>query len=188
MQTKPAHIEILQLLLCIVVFSIYSSSTNAQQKDESFRRFRLDISVGNTHPLLNSIQKGHVFSIEPKYLINNRWQIGCRWEHAHIGPYQGFSYLSSIAVTADWFVSTNQLRPFFGVGLGSYKTSDIKEGPSTWHWYTPAGVLYRTGVEWWHLKASIEANILNKQSGFVFDYLGLKAGGHIEFGKKKRIT
>lgn len=184
MQSKRAHINFLQLLICIVFLLVDSSPSNAQQKEKNFRRLRLDIGVGVTQPLLNSIHKGNTFSIEPKYVINNRWQVGCRWEHAHIGPYQGFDYLTSMVVTADWFASANPLKPFFGIGLGSYKTSYIKEGRSTSNWYTPVGAVYRAGIQYWHLKASVEANILNKQSGFVFDYLGLKTVGYIEFGRK----
>lgn len=182
MQSKQGNIAIV-LFYC---FTILLMPAFAQENRESYRRFKVYVDAGITHPLLDNISKGNCVSIEPKYVIKNRWQIGCRWEHAHIGPYNEFNYLTSFSVAADWFANTNQLRPFFGVGLGSFKTSLVQEGMSAWHWYTPAGITWRTGLEFRHIRTSIEANILNKSSGFVFDYLGLKLGGYISFGRKSK--
>jgi hypothetical protein len=165
-----------------------SSFLFAQHQNASAppRPFKVDFMMaGFTQPLLNNVQEGYVYAIEPKYVTRSgRWELGARFERANIN-HKEVRYLKSTGITADWFVNERKLRPFFGMGLSSFVTSNIGSG-NTKHWYTPAGVTWRTGIEYWHFRTSVEANILNKSSLLFIDYIAVKFGGTISFGKRKK--
>ena len=173
-----------KLFLIAVIFLPLLSLAQKQQEEKYYRPFKLNFMVfGCSGPLLNTIQHGYVFAFEPKYVISNRWEAGGRFELAYIGPYKEIRYVKSIVVMADYFLNTNQMRPFFGMGLGSFTTSPVPNGTAL-QWYTLSGINWRVGLEYWHLRASVEANILSKDTGDL-DYLSFKFGGHVSFGKKK---
>lgn len=159
-----------------------------EQKDERYyRKFKFDFMTGFTRPLLNDINSRYIFAFEPKYVINKRWQAGARFELSYIGPYNDYEYLKSIGVSVDWFLNERRVRPFFGVAVSNFATSWLQQG-TVEHSFTQPGVSWRTGLEFWHLRTSIEANIIDKNSGIVFDYLGFKFGANISFGKKKKFS
>ncbi len=106
--------------------------SNAQE--QTFKTFKVDIAVGYAVPSGSGSKGGVVFAIEPKYAINDNITLGLRMEAAvtargYIKDGEEFSgdvkASSSYLATGDYYFTTNQFRPFVGVGAGLFSLASV---------------------------------------------------------------
>lgn len=165
----------------------------AQKKNYTwqYEQVKLDVEVGiafgneETHG-------GLIAAIEPKYSISDHLVAGVRLEHAYTGPFDechvcfiDLSYIRSVAITGDYLFTKNELRPLVGLGVGYFKTSRYYFGTEE-NYYKRFGVTPRIGMEFDHFRTSIEMNFIGRNKEFLMNYVSLKFGGYISFGKKNK--
>ena len=95
------------------------------QTERTFKPFKVDIALGYALPAGSGSKGGVLFAVEPKYAFNDNVTAGLRMEGAVTA--QGtvvngemnngdVKVSSSYLLTADYFINTNRLRPFVGIG------------------------------------------------------------------------
>ena len=183
------RVSILTALLCIFSFTM-----QAQDGDQIFKKFKVDVSLGYAIPQTTQVggrNAGVLFVVEPKYAVMDQLSIGLRMEGAAMvnvasdgetGRAQiNISYLA----TGDYYFSNEKLRPFVGAGAGLFtyayvdSEDDFSSGsevPTT----SSFGAMARGGVEYGHFRVGVEYNFVPNKSG----YLGLKIGAVIGGGRK----
>ncbi len=165
------------------------------QTERTFKPFKVDIALGYALPAGSGSKGGVLFAVEPKYAFNDNVTAGLRMEGAVTA--QGtvvngemnngdVKVSSSYLLTADYFINTNRLRPFVGIGAGIFTNAsanfdaqsagDVKSG-------SKFGFAPRAGIEYGHFRAAVEYNVAGKTATVNHNYLGLKLGFFIGGGR-----
>ena len=193
-----------KLLLCVAIAAITFLTTNAQDGERIFKKFKGDVSLGYAAPLGNGANGGVLFALEPKFALMDKLAVGLRMEGAVMAQFTRKDYngngtaddpkvLSSYIATADYYFTSNySFRPFAGAGAGIFEivtdvfnsdqVSDIRFG----------GIV-RVGAELKHFRFAVEYNIVPHtdatfitydnfgmpqvgQTSLNNSYIGIKAG------------
>jgi outer membrane protein W len=187
------------LLLCLVAFS-----ASAQE----FKPFKVNLSLGYAKPLGAGASAGFLLALEPKYSLNDNLELGLRLESAIVA--RAFSYqnqtgdaevkgLGSYLLTGNYFFSTENFRPYVGVGAGLYTvagtTVTIVNGQANDNYVvqgeTKFGLMGRAGFKAGHFNLSVEYNAVPKSSSKLQSvtlesknaYVGIKLGVDIGGGR-----
>ena len=183
------RVSVLTAFLCILSFTM-----QAQNGDQLFKKFKVDVSLGYAIPQTSQgagRNAGALFVIEPKYAVMDELSLGLRMEGAGMvnvdadgeaGRAQiNISYLA----TGDYYFSNEKFRPFVGAGAGLFTYAYVdSEDDFTSGSEVPTissfGAMARGGFEYGHLRVGVEYNVVPNKSG----YLGLKIGAVIGGGRK----
>jgi outer membrane protein X len=171
------------LLFFILIFT--SITSQAQNKERTFKPFKLDLATGIGFPLDSKLHTSGLFSFEPKYSFSNHITSGFRLEIINLGPsssivgYIGdLTFTSSMLITTDYFFNTNRVRPFVGVGIGIFDVP-AEDDPTFAEYKTKAGFLTRGGFELGRFRSAVELNLTGKTEVANFSYLSIKAGFYL---------
>lgn len=184
---------------------------------QEFKPFKVNVSLGAAIP---SGGGGVLFAVEPKYGINDQIDVGLRIEIAAMardvvvngntssGNAQG---ASSFILTGNYMLSTNNFRPFVGIGAGLYTTAStgvtvVGSGPNSQstNGTIAAGNVFggmaRVGFKTGHFLLGLEYNLIPNTNSIVFDsngtsqvgtsvqsknsYAGIKVGFDIGGGRR----
>jgi outer membrane protein W len=191
-QTKQTFMKKIVFATALVAVSFLS---NAQE--QTFKTFKVDIAVGYAVPSGSGSKGGVVFAIEPKYAINDNITLGLRMEAAvtargYIKDGEEFSgdvkASSSYLATGDYYFTTNEFRPFVGVGAGLFSLASVstEDGDITEEEIETGskfGFAPRAGFEFGHFRTAVEYNIVGKTGAINNNYLGIKLGFFIGGGR-----
>ena len=182
---------------------------------QEFKPFKVNVSLGLALP---SGGGGVLFSVEPKYGINDRIDVGLRAEVGVMarevtsngitstGSIQG---AGSYVLTGNYMLSTNNFRPFVGVGAGLYSiagTSFASTGSGSGQTSNGSiaagntfGGMVRAGFKTGHFVVGLEYNLIPATNSVLLDntgkvqvgktvqsansYLGVKVGFDIGGGR-----
>ncbi|HOZ80405.1 MAG TPA: hypothetical protein PLY34_20595 [Ferruginibacter sp.] len=177
--------------IIVFIFSaIILQSAMAQSEKSSgqtFKKFKVDISLGFAKPQSGDTKAGVIFAIEPKYAVLDQLSVGLRLEGAGLasidanGEKGKVRVLGSYVGTGDYYFTNNRFRPFAGAGGGIFTMAsvDIEDSNETIPTSSTFGFLVRTGFEYGHLRLGLEYNILKEKAG----YFGVKLGACIGGGR-----
>lgn len=172
-----------KIVLAIVCLHCFVA-LHAQEKTRTFKPFKLDFAYGRAFPFQAELHSGGLFSIEPKYALNDHITLGARFEFANLGPTSTnsgflpeFNLTTSQLLTVDYYFNTNNLRPFAGLGAGAFSMpvgddprTDMEELTDKFG-FTPRG-----GIETRRFRAALEWNVIGKTTAGNFSYISIKAG------------
>ena len=166
--------------------------THAQESDQIFKKFKVDVSLGYAVPQESGgsgRNAGVLFAIEPKYAVMDELSVGLRMEGAAManidmnGEKGTVKVNASYVATGDYYLSNNKFRPFLGAGPGIFtyaKVSTEDEEMDDIPVNSKFGFMARGGFEYGHLRVGVEYNFVAQKAG----YLGLKIGAVIGGGRK----
>ena len=188
------------LLLCLV-----GISASAQE----FKPFKVNVSLGYAKPTGKGASAGFLFALEPKYSLNDNLELGVRLESAIVARAVAFNNqtgdaevkgLGSYLLTGNYFFSTENFRPYVGVGAGLYTvagtTVTVINGTVNEDYAVEAeskfGFMGRAGFKAGHFNLSVEYNAIPKSSARLQNvtiesknaYIGLKLGVDIGGGRR----
>ncbi|WP_165958080.1 hypothetical protein [Segetibacter sp. 3557_3] len=157
------------------------------QTEGTFKPFKFDIAAGYAIPKGSGTKGGVLFSMEPKYALNENFTIGLRMEAALTahGSIDGNDELingevkgsSSYLLTNDYYFSTNAVRPFVGVGAGVYRNAGVNmNSAEDVETSTRFGFAPRIGLETGHFRTAVEYNVAGKSGTMSNNYIGIKIG------------
>ena len=180
--------KLITFVFALCIFQL----THAQESDQIFKKFKVDVSLGYAVPQESGgsgQSAGALFAIEPKYAVMDELSVGLRMEGAvmaHVdkdGEKGTAKVNDSYLATGDYYFSNNKFRPFLGAGPGiftyanvSTEDEDIDDIPVN----SKFGFMARGGFEYGHLRVGVEYNFVADKAG----YLGLKIGAVIGGGRK----
>lgn len=165
--------------------------TNAQS-ELTFKPFKFDISAGYAIPMGGSgvgVNRGGLFSLEPKYAISDYLTFGLRIEAAvTVKGNLNTDYVKAIAsylATGDYYLNTKTLRPFAGIGLGLFRhaSADMATRNEDIQVRSNFGFAPRVGIELAHFRTALEYNFAGKIEGISNNYFGIKIGVLIGGGR-----
>lgn len=192
-----------KLLLLLFTFIAFSASA------QTYKPFKMNISLGYAKPIQSGISGGVSFSVEPKYGLTDAIDLGLRVEGALMARgivVNGDNSIGEVGYTGSYLVTGNYLfgkasaRPFLGLGGGIYNvtssgTITITDGQSwediTLVGDTKWGAMLRGGIKAGHFLVSLEYNFVGSSivnmAGSTLksrnDYLGVKFGFDIGGGR-----
>ncbi|MEZ0486988.1 hypothetical protein [Fibrella aquatica] len=196
---------------CFALFTALLLGFSAQAQE--FKAFKVNLSLGVAIP---SGGGGVLFSLEPKYGINDQIDLGLRIEGAAMArnvvangnTTSGDVQLAgSYILTGNYMLSTNNFRPFVGVGAGLYSVASTgfsESGGQSSNGSIAAGNVFggmaRVGFKAGHFLLGLEYNLVPNTNSIVFDsdgtnqigtsvqsknsYVGVKLGFDIGGGRK----
>jgi hypothetical protein len=157
---------------------------NAQST--AFKPFKVDFAFGYAIPGGSGAKGGVLFAVEPKYGINDNISVGLRMEGAIMaratknGEAAEVKASGSYLLTGDYYLNTNDFRPFVGVGVGLYSTAgasvDVNSNTAEVSGGKKFGGMPRVGFEYKHFRAAVEYNLCGKSGTINNNYLGIKLG------------
>ena len=178
------------LFLLIILTSQLVKAQSEDASENTFKKFKVDVSLGYAIPQGSGRKAGIIVALEPKYAVLQQLAIGLRIEAAalanldYVGNSGTVTALGSYLATGDYYFSNNSFRPFAGVGLGVYSSasSTVVNGSTTatTKAVSQFGYMLRGGFEAGHFRLGIEYNFLKEKAG----YFGLKLGVCIGGGRK----
>jgi hypothetical protein len=171
---------------------------------QNFKTFRVVISGGYANGA--GYTSGGVFgNIEPGYRLSDKIALGLRGELAGLvrGDYEGLSVnvdiskVSSYTINAIYYFRDDFVRPFAGVGAGTYNMSSIEykhTGSGTTKGTgaeSKFGFYPRIGIDLGHIIFGIDYNVVPKTTTsdgaeFKNNYLAIRAGVFFGGGSKNR--
>lgn len=183
----------LLILAALILFSSVSLHAQDANTDVTFKKFKVDVSLGYASPQQTGpgTKAGALIAIEPKYAVMNDLSVGIRFEVAAMANVSknGFSGNAkanvSYIATGDYYFSDNRFRPFIGAGAGVYTFASVDFDSTSSSGYqipinSKLGFMTRAGFEYGHLRLGVEYNYVGDKMG----YLGLKLGVVIGGGRK----
>jgi len=192
-------------LLLVLVLSV------AVVKAQEFKKFRVGIGAGYAMPSGEGAGGGVMWALEPGYRVTDQILANLRIEGAAIirGTADATSASLDVAgvrsytLNGQYFFTTNNFRPFVGVGFGIYSLAAAKfEGNSNGVSGASAssaskfGFYPRLGFEYRHFVVNLDYNLIpNTQATisssngtvdteFKNSYLGIRIGGYFGGGRK----
>jgi len=187
-------------LLAFVMMVGVAQAQKSNTESNTFKKFKVDLSVGLAGPGGSGASAGILLAVEPKYAVTPAIAVGLRMEVGVMarGYVDGSGNVldadvkaqGSYLLTGDYYLNQKRkFRPFVGAGLGSYSIASLTTGTSS-----KFGEMLRVGFESGHLRLGIEYNIVPKTTingstaATTFtstnSYLGLKLGVCLGGGKK----
>lgn len=191
--------------LCFLV----TLSASAQE----FKPFKFNISVGYAKPSGPGASGGVLFSVEPKYGVSDRLDVGLRYELAAMARAYTINgqdadgelkAASSFLLTGTYLLSDNNFRPYVGAGAGLFTTAatgfTISDGQGNTDGDIAAGNKFggmvRAGFKAGHFNFGLEYNLIPKTTGIIGgmtgsnlryesanSYFGIKLGVDIGGGR-----
>jgi outer membrane protein X len=180
--------KLITFVFALCIFQL----THAQESDQIFKKFKVDVSVGYAVPQESGgsgKSAGVLFAVEPKYAVMDELSLGLRIEAAAManidadGDKGTVKANASYLATGDYYFSNNKFRPFLGAGAGIFtyaKLSSEDEEMDDIPVNSKFGFMARGGFEYGHLRVGVEYNFVSEKAG----YLGLKIGAVIGGGRK----
>jgi len=162
-----------------VVFMLTSLAASAQE----FKPFKVNLSLGYAKPSGGGASGGVLFSVEPKYGLNDNIDLGLRVESALVArgvTVSGESATGDVAaigsgvLTGNYYFSTGGFRPFVGVGLGLFSIASagvltVDNGQTeenvTFSGATKFGGMVRAGFKAGHFVLGVEYNAISASDG-----------------------
>lgn len=164
-----------KLCLLVTIFTIaLCTKTFAQDEEGGFKPFKVDVSLGYAIP--SGGQKGSkggvLFAVEPKYAIVENISVGLRLEAAvmvsglNVNSTTGgeAKAAASYLATGDYYFTSEDFKPFLGVGAGIFQTASVQVNSSNPNLGNKSkfGGMIRGGIEYKHLRAGLEYNLVGK--------------------------
>lgn len=169
--------------ILLLLFVLGAFSANAQE----YKPFKVNVSLGYAKALASGASGGLLFSVEPKYGISDRFDVGLRLESAAIArevivtgsnPNQIFtgkaSGFASGLLTANYLIGTGGIRPFIGLGAGIFSVGESDTFSVTQGQNPPENVqmtsstnfggMIRAGIKAGHFVAAVEYNAVPNTS------------------------
>ena len=165
--------------------------------NSSFSQESGKIRVGFESGVLYPHEGGFGFlgATELKYNLQDNINVGIKAEFADYWKHNSYSArLLSFSTTCDYYFryTNNHFSPFIGAGLGYYfcEANDYSEEieEKAHSKYNNPTCFIRTGFECWKFRASLNYNLIRKQSEINkwnrnSDYISLNIGFYIGGGK-----
>ena len=190
---------------------------------QNFKKFRVGIGVGYAKPSGSGSKAGGLAYIEPSYRLSDAISLGFRMESAAVARGMSGSSIdkeninlstqSSYTLNAQYYLGTNNFRPFLGIGLGLFSLSAMKtdvivvdgidwtgqgqpqthtESVSLSDAQSKLGFYPRLGFDLGHLTLSIDYNFIpntkttvsGSDASFRNNYLGVRLGANFGGGRK----
>lgn len=198
MPDKSCFMQLRFLALLVLI----TGSASAQV----FKPFKVNLSAGYARPLESGATGGVLLSLEPKYGLNDRIDLGLRYELAlmnHATTFDNGSLISefkgssSFVFTGNYLLSERNFRPFVGAGVGVFTVGGVNfsEGDGGVSGGTKLGAMVRAGFKAGHFTFGAEYNLVPASTGLRTSsstivqrykspnaYLGLKIGFDIGGG------
>jgi hypothetical protein len=189
-------------LFCLPLLVLLTGSAYAQV----FKPFKVNTSIGYARPLETGARGGILLSLEPKYGLNDRIDLGLRYELGLMSHATTFDNglgitevkgASSFVFTGNYLLSESNFRPFVGAGVGVFTVAGVNfsEGDGGISGGTKLGAMVRTGFKAGHFAFGAEYNLVPGSTGLRTSsssvvqrykspnaYLGLKIGFDIGGG------
>jgi len=171
------------LLFSVFLLSLFL--VHAQNGDRVFNPWKVDLSLGGAIPQGPGSKGGGLFVVEPKYAVVDQFWVGLRIETAVMARSYQFSDGSSSSTnvsasgsylaTGDFYFTTENFRPFIGLGAGVYRLASISidengNNDGKIAASTKFGGMARVGFEAGHFRLGVEYNLLANTSLQVTDY------------------
>lgn len=190
---------------------------------QNFKKFRVGIGVGYAKPSGSGSQGGGLVYLEPSCRLSDAFSLGLRMEWAIVASGLSGSAIdmesfdlstqASYTLNMQYYLGTNNFRPFLGVGLGLYNLSAMKtdvivvdgidltgQGQPQTHTETLSlsdaqskfGFYPRLGFDLGHFTLSIDYNFIpntrttvsGSDASFRNSYLGVRLGANFGGGRK----
>ncbi|SHH93391.1 Outer membrane protein beta-barrel domain-containing protein [Chryseolinea serpens] len=205
------------LLTCFALACALAASS------QNFKKFRVGIGVGYAKPSGSGSRGGGLVYLEPSYRLSDALSLGLRVESAIVArglsgssvDMENFdlSTQSSYTLNVQYYLSTNNFRPFFGAGLGIHNLSAMKtdvivvdgidftgQGQVQTHTesvnlsdaQSKLGFYPRLGFDLGHFTFSVDYNFIpntkttvsGSDASFRNNYLGVRLGANFGGGRK----
>lgn len=187
---RPTLQSTLLFLFCSLLLQ-HTVLAQYEENERIYKKWRFEGMMGYARPSGPGNKAGVLLSFEPKYNVTNQLSVGLRNELTAMArgyvDVNGNSFSGkagaglSFFVTGDYFFTNSLVRPFAGAGAGIYNLFQAEVNTSgnqvvNLPAVTKPGLMLRTGVDLWHLRAAIEYNMVGKTGAVNNNYLGLKIG------------
>ena len=168
--------------LSLLLFTLVTMALTGLVQAQNYKKFKVGLGLG---PALDNGDFLILGAIEPAYRITDAWAIGLRVESAPLIGYVGSASantLTSYTLNAQFYFSEGKLRPFVGLGAGTYLRGSTAR--------SQIGFYPRAGFDFGHFNLSLDYNILSRAPSsstvgtFNNGYFGIRIGGF--FGGSKR--
>ena len=187
-----------KLIFCVAIAATTFLTTNAQDGERIFKKFKGNVSLGYAAPLGSSMPGGIVFALEPKFALMDKLSVGLRMEGAVFGNFsntliyenENANTTESYLATADYYFTDNySFRPFAGAGAGAFILTTDALNFNDKRTSAKFGGLIRAGAEVKHFRFGVEYNFVPQTDLITYDtygnassaksknsYVGIKAG------------
>ncbi len=194
-----------QILLSLLLLTTLSVSA------QEFKPFKVNLSLGYAKPVGAGASGGILLSLEPKYGLSDRVDLGLRYELGLMArPYSidgvdaesELKGSSSYLITGNYLLSDANFRPFIGAGVGLFTIVNVSfsEGSGSADGGISGGNklggMLRAGFKASHFVLGLEYNLIPKTKGILVGtsganlnyespnaYLGVKLGLDIGGGR-----
>jgi hypothetical protein len=184
-------------VLFLILFA--AVAVNAQE----FKKFRVGVGAGYAMPGGEGSGGGVLFTVEPGYRVNDQILANFRWESAAVirgtvndtGADLDVAGIGSYTFNGQYFFSTENFRPYVGVGFGMFSLAAVSASATTGGGSAVAaaseskfGFYPRIGFDAGHFTLNIDYNFIpNTTAGteeFKNSYIGIRLGGYFGGGRK----
>ncbi len=181
-----------KLILTILMLCVFSVKTQAQNM---YKPFKVDLGFLVGFPADELFNYGGGIYIEPKYNVHDNIAVGLRLEAAALATVDlenaegEVAAVSSYLLTGDYYLGTNTLRPFVGVGGGMYSIRNASADANTTDFDLSAknnfGFAPRLGLLLGHFRMALAYNVIMdaEENMPSFNYMSIKVGFEIGGGK-----
>jgi outer membrane protein W len=171
-------------------------------KAQEFKKFRVGVGAGYASPSGSGAKGGVLLYLEPGYRVADPILVNLRLETAVVARGSANASSASVDVKAlgsytlngQYYFSSNNFRPFAGIGFGLYNLAaasvDVDNGNGGTVNQTVVasaskfGFYPRVGFDAGHFQFSIDYNVVPETSGLKNSYLGVRIGGFFGGGRK----
>jgi outer membrane protein X len=176
-------------ILSLAVLALGISAAHAQ----TFKPFKVDVSLGYAAPQGKGAKGGVLFAIEPKYALLDQLSVGLRMEAAATAKVTtkddgeevtgDVSAHGSYLLTDDYYFTNTKCRPFAGTGFGLYRNASATVTSSTDSdeldipVSNKFGFMLRGGIELGHFRTGLEYNFVSDKNSYLGVKIGVCIGG-----------
>jgi outer membrane protein X len=197
------HVPMRHLFLTLCLLAGFTAHA------QTFKPFKVNLSLGYAKPLGSSVSGGFLASVEPKYGLNDNIDLGLRLEAAIVArgvvvngntTSGDVGFFGSYLLTGNYLFGQGNTRPFIGVGAGLYNVASagtivVVDGQTrqdvTLTGATKFGFMGRAGLKAGHFVVGVEYNAVpttqNRGTNSTIEsqntYLGVKLGFDIGGGR-----
>ncbi len=160
---------------------------------QSYKPFKVGLGALYAIPTGDGAGGGVGFYLEPKYNLNDKFDMGLLIESALLasdvdGASASISGVTSYSLTGDYMMGSGKTRPFVGLGLGIYSLGsvdwDVAGQTGSVDFGSKFGFSPRVGINLSHFQLQLQYHIITGQSSDIIkvskNYLAIKIG--VEFG------
>lgn len=199
------HITLVIAFITLIPLTSFSQSREGT--DRLYKPFKVDASINLTFPTASDLTTGGGFFVEPRYGINDNFNIGLQLGSNILGEgeslfnHQEATYraqaISNLSLTGEYLFGKENTRPFVGIMAGMYRRSDYeivdsddgtifnKEGNEVNFGFAP-----RIGVLTGKFRMNVTYHVTGQNiSNFISIGLGIQfGGGRIKNEPKKNYS